>query len=131
MIRHLRSFVLCLIVIAACAATHGLRAQTQAVQVDPSTLYSGYTQPQYKDVTMQSLYVTMRDGVKIAIDVVLPKELPANAKLPTVIRFTRYHRSEEGAGANGYEKFFASYGYACVSVDARGTGASFGLWPIP
>lgn len=136
MIRKLCPFVLCLTVIAACAAPRAVSGQNPPAagttqQIDAATLYPGYTQPQYKDVTMQSLYVTMRDGVRIAIDVVLPKELPGGAKLPTVIQFTRYHRSDEGDGANGYEKFFASYGYACVSVDARGTGASFGLWPIP
>ncbi|MDQ3254600.1 MAG: hypothetical protein M3R15_11950, partial [Acidobacteriota bacterium] len=37
-----------------------------------SPRYKGYNEPQYKDVTTSSLYVTMRDGTKIAIDVMLP-----------------------------------------------------------
>ncbi|MBV9210040.1 MAG: CocE/NonD family hydrolase [Acidobacteria bacterium] len=125
--RQLLFLSLSLIFAFAC----GARAQTQTIQVDASQLYAGYSVPQYKDATQQSLYVTMRDGVKIAIDVVLPKDTAAGAKLPTIINFTRYHRSDEGNGIGGYEKFFTSYGYACVRVDARGTGASFGTWPIP
>jgi len=33
-------------------------------------------EPQFKAVTQRSLYLTMRDGVKIAVTVVLPKDCP-------------------------------------------------------
>ncbi|WP_207714181.1 hypothetical protein [Scytonema sp. UIC 10036] len=33
----------------------------------------------------QALYVTMRDGVKIAIDVWLPKDLPSGTRIPTIM----------------------------------------------
>ena len=33
--------------------------------------------PAYRGVTARSLYISMRDGVHIAIDVILPKDLPA------------------------------------------------------
>ncbi len=138
MIRQLLSLILCAMLVYAFGTSRpqNVLAQTAPAasaqtQVDPALLYPGYSVPQYKEATMQSLYVTMRDGVKIAIDVVLPKDMPANAKLPTVMQLTRYHRSDEGDVPNGYEKFFTSYGYACVSVDARGTGASFGVWSMP
>ena len=41
----------------------------------------------------QSLYLEMRDGVKIAIDVWLPVDLKPGQKLPTILRSTRYWRS--------------------------------------
>lgn len=133
--RRLLSFILlCAMLLLA----SGLQAFAQTTPANVSTpqtaalpTYAGYTEPQYKDASLQSLYVTMRDGVKIAIDVALPKDTPANTKLPTVMQLTRYHRSNEANGLDGIQKFFTSYGYAVVSVDARGTGASFGLWTMP
>ena len=137
--RRLLFFLLCTILGSAQGAPTSLRAfaqsappaagQTQQSAAPPS--YPGYSEPQYKDATIQSLYLPMRDGVRIAIDVALPKDLPADAKLPTVMQLTRYHRAKEGDGLNGLQKFFTSYGYAVVSVDARGTGASFGIWSMP
>lgn len=93
--------------------------------------YRGFTAPQYKETTVQSLYVQMRDGVKLAVDVILPKELPASARVPAIIEQTRYWRAPKGQGPNSHQRFFASHGYAVVSVDVRGTGASFGSWPTP
>ena len=43
----------------------------------------------------QSLYVTMRDGVKIAIDVWLPEGLREGEKIPTIMRATRYWRAAD------------------------------------
>jgi len=31
----------------------------------------------------------------------------------------------------GFEPFFTSHGYAIILLDVRGTGASFGTWPLP
>jgi predicted acyl esterase len=39
-----------------------------------------------------SEYVTMRDGVKIAIDVTLPADIGPGEKVPTILEQTRYHR---------------------------------------
>jgi uncharacterized protein len=90
--------------------------------------YPGYVQPKYPDLEQRSLYLTMRDGVKIAIDVVLPKPLAAEEKLPTIMHMTRYWRSNQ---SDKPAPFFPSHGYAQVFVDARGTGASFGIWRAP
>ncbi|HKP37971.1 MAG TPA: CocE/NonD family hydrolase [Pyrinomonadaceae bacterium] len=90
--------------------------------------YPGYVEPKYKEFDQRSLYLTMRDGVRIAIDVVLPKNLPAGEKIPTIMNMTRYWRSRQGDQPGGW---FPSHGYARVMVDARGTGASFGVWAAP
>ncbi len=42
--------------------------------------------PQYASVITQSRYLTMRDGVKIAVDVVLPADLPPNTQILAVRR---------------------------------------------
>ncbi len=80
----------------------------------------------------------MRDGVKLAIDVVLPRNLPFDVKIPTLILQTRYWRARElripfkwFQKPDKFLEFFTSYGYSIVLVDVRGTGASFGTWPHP
>jgi putative CocE/NonD family hydrolase len=93
--------------------------------------YKGYTAPQYSEAVVKSLYIRMRDGIRIAVDVVLPKDLQAGARIPAIVEQTRYWRAQKGKGPNSYQRFFASHGYAVVSVDVRGTGASFGSWPTP
>ena len=90
--------------------------------------YPGFVEPKYTDLEQRSLYLTMRDGVKIAIDLVMPKPLAVGDKLPTIMHMTRYWRSQPGSKP---APFFPSFGYAQVFVDARGTGASFGVWRAP
>ena len=87
-----------------------------------------------------SLYLTMRDGCRLAVDVYLPQQAkgPApDAKLPSVVILTPYYRrfalkgdapagTENSPNAAKYRDFFVPRGYALVVVDVRGTGASFG-----
>ena len=84
----------------------------------------------------ESLYVNMRDGVKIAIDVWLPANLEDTANIPALIHATRYWRARENvaAGFENNNRFAEAQrindaGYALVLVDARGSGASFGNRP--
>lgn len=90
--------------------------------------YKGYVEPQFKAVVQHSFYLTMRDGVKIAVQLVLPKDLPADKKIPAIMTMTRYWRARQDGQPNA---FLPSHGYATVFVDARGTGASFGVWKAP
>lgn len=88
-----------------------------------------------------SLYLTMSDGVRIAIDVVLPKTLAANVKIPALIKGTPYWRAPQltflggalvqlglvdSSGIEPDAPLLTARGYAVVVVDTRGTGASFG-----
>ena len=90
--------------------------------------YKGYVPPPYSELVQRSFYLTMRDGVKIAVQLVLPKHLPADIKIPAILNMTRYWRARQGDEPNA---FLPSHGYAAVLVDARGTGASFGVWKAP
>src|SRR5262245_2890216 len=91
--------------------------------------------PRYGDMIKRSFYLTMRDGVKIATDLILPKELPPGEKIPAILYQTRYWRTGDGQGPSQFEgrfqRLFSSHGYAVVFVDVRGTGASFGKWRYP
>jgi putative CocE/NonD family hydrolase len=83
----------------------------------------------------QSVYVTMPDGCRLAVDVILPNG-DATKRWPTVLILTPYvRRFELAPGATDvepspntyrYRDMFVPRGYALVVVDARGTGASFG-----
>jgi putative CocE/NonD family hydrolase len=102
-------------------------------------------EPLYNDITTRSIYVPMRDGVKIAIDIILPAGLSAEKKIPTLVSFTRYWRDVEIKAPFQWLRkrqtkrmkktdmryFFGMRGYALVVVDVRGTGASFGALRHP
>jgi uncharacterized protein len=91
----------------------------------------------------RSLHLTMRDGVKIAVDVHLPADR-SSERLPVILRQTRYFRgvalrppfAQLGIdwlldhAADTRARFLAA-GYAWVDVCARGSGASFGRRPCP
>jgi uncharacterized protein len=81
---------------------------------------------------LQSLYVPMKDGIKIAIDVWLPAAAKTG-KVPTAIRATRYCRANRSETSDPKDNSnfaeaeqWMNRGYAVVIVDARGSGASFG-----
>lgn len=97
-----------------------------------------------KGVKTTSQYLTMRDGVRIAVDLHLPREARRGEKIPTIIRSTRYLRSAEFRPPfdaffkkwfvdTTFEtkQYFLARGYAWMDMDARGSGASFGNRPCP
>jgi hypothetical protein len=97
----------------------------------------------YTSYRTQSFYLEMRDGVKIAIDLYLPKKLKGE-KVPAIIHQTRYRR--EIAIRKPFSWFISGRkirkldrmrnrivksGYAWLNIDVRGTGASYGEWKHP
>ncbi len=90
----------------------------------------------------QAIYLQMRDGVRIAVDVWLPASHARDQRLPVIMQMTRYWRARDvgplqrmavGLGLASADQqlpeivaAFNDAGYAFVKVDARGTGASFG-----
>jgi len=98
----------------------------------------------YKKYTRESYYLVMRDSVKIAIDVYVPKAKKGHhGKFPTILHQWRYWRDFElkwpynwlSKAPNGpLGKFFKTIiknGYVLVSVDSRGSGASTGSRAYP
>ncbi|MFL6229043.1 MAG: CocE/NonD family hydrolase [Pyrinomonadaceae bacterium] len=136
--------IFCVVIIFVVAGHRpALARQTQTAQpsqpsptpplpaVPPAARYKGYTDPAYTEIDSRSLYVTTKDGVRLAIDVYLPKGLPAGARVPSLMNQTRYWRAREGNAVGGLERLLVLHGYAVVMVDVRGTGASFGVWTMP
>jgi len=98
--------------------------------------------PAYGGMRYSSCYLTMRDGVRIAINLYLPAGLASGARLPAILNHTRYYRSMELRwplrtllGGRPFHhipsttrcrKRFVASGYAWADVDVRGSGASYG-----
>jgi hypothetical protein len=98
------------------------------------------TRRSFGGVRSWSQYVTMRDGVRLAVDVHLPKGLAADERTATILHMSRYYRSADIRGLwrpflgfgiysiteRDIREDFVKAGYSWVDVDVRGAGASFG-----
>lgn len=74
-----------------------------------------------------ALYITMHDGVRIAADIWFPKGSVEGARFPAVMETTRYWRAtRKGNRLSPNAQALVAAGYAYLSIDARGSGASFG-----
>ncbi len=140
-----------IVVITAAALLAGCAATVPPVATDPrppvadaaTVAPAPYARPaKFKGVVRESHYVTMRDGVRIAVDVLRPANAAGN-RLPAVLQQTRYWRTPDirfpfnlFASPLDYQGIFGRFktqlverGYVWVDVDARGSGASFGNRP--
>jgi hypothetical protein len=85
--------------------------------------------------TRRSFYVEMRDGVPIAVDLYLPREAVEGARIPAILRQTRYWRAPRfrpvwrplADRPQELAQRFLARGYAWLDVDVRGSGASGGV----
>lgn len=98
------------------------------------------SQPRYGVRSQKNVYITMRDGVKLCVDIYYPdapgnypallavapygKELQA---LPAPVRPYDFHHEAGGVEA-GNTQFWVSRGYVHVIADTRGSGSSEGSY---
>jgi uncharacterized protein len=116
--------------------------QSQGTSMPPlnqlSDLFAHPPEKRYKNVTSSSQYLTMRDGIRIAIDVMLPADIPTATRLPVIMIMARYWRSMEMRVPDQPGKPLIGprdpvvddlipRGFAVVVVDGRGSGASTGV----
>jgi putative CocE/NonD family hydrolase len=78
--------------------------------------------PQSEVIQQLGLVIPMRDGIRLAGDLYLPR---AGGRYGTILIRTPYNRK---AGALGTYQFFTSRGYAVVMEDVRGRYASQGVF---
>jgi predicted acyl esterase len=96
-----------------------------ADQGRPSPIYDGWA--------LSSVYVTMRDGVKLAVDVLRPTKngVVVDTRLPVVWMHSPYNRRPKGGKSEaevypGRAADLVKYGYVVAVADFRGLYASFG-----
>lgn len=92
----------------------------------------------YQGVSASALHLTMPDGTRIALDVMLPASRGAQERLPALLIMARYWRSMQlrlpdppnrawQGPREPVADFMLARGFAMVIVDSRGSGASFGV----
>lgn len=82
---------------------------------------------------LPTTFITMRDGVKLAVSVTLPTlptDLNHNGKYPAILIQTSYNLTTGNfvPALGGADPYMVKRGYATVVVDVRGTGNSTGKW---
>lgn len=122
-------------VLCLCLALSSCRAgSAQESRPDPLAdfgLYPGAPAPRFTGSSSSTHLVPLRDGVRLAVDVLLPAGPDEQERYPALVRVTRTWRTIRGAPPGPEERFFLRHGYAFVKADARGSGASFGSRPGP
>jgi putative CocE/NonD family hydrolase len=98
--------------------------------------YQGYAATRYTGWSRSSRYVTMSDGIRLAVGLYRPTFLTVvtDEALPvlwTHLRYQRVHHAPDGAVVDPVEgrpayQLLLRKGYVLAFVEARGTGASFG-----
>lgn len=75
----------------------------------------------------RSTYLTMSDGVQLAVDIWLPFPTKKQDRFPVILELTRYWREFEGAPDKERVLYFNQHGYGYACFDVRGSGASTGF----
>ena len=70
-------------------------------------------------------YLTVRDGIKLAIDVHLPS---GPGPYPTLVEYSGYGYANPAGPNNGISQIATLLGFAVVDVNMRGTGCSGGAF---
>jgi len=86
-----------------------------------------------RTVTTKDLAIPMDDGVVLRADLVQPALADGTVvtrPLPVIITITAYNKSVVASGGLGGPSgdYLVQRGYARLTVDARGTGSSEGVW---
>lgn len=76
---------------------------------------------------LDPLFITLSDGVRLAVRVWLPKDAAENP-VPAILEYLPYRRHDGTAERDAVtHPYFAGHGYASVRVDMRGSGDSEGV----
>ena len=82
--------------------------------------------PPTYDVSMQEAWIPMRDGVRLAADLHVPKGGKGKERFPVLLEYLPYRKTEERGDRYGLYAYFVRRGYIVARVDIRGTGNSEG-----
>ncbi len=131
--------------VALGAVNSGLSANAQAKgRVSKFGAYEGYATDTYDGWVRTAVYIPVRDGTRLAADIYRPTRAKAlhKGRLPAAFQFKRYQRAivqpdgslVDALGGQSMDSLdlktalrLIRHGYVIVSVDRRGSGASFGV----
>jgi putative CocE/NonD family hydrolase len=118
-------------VLAVLGMTFALVATSLSLGTSTATAASSAWAPrgeQYPEtVTEKDVEIPMSDGTTLRGDVVRPADAGGKAvdqRLPVLVTITAYNKSVSPGGSD----YLVKRGYVQLTVDARGTGSSEGVW---
>ncbi|MGB7294439.1 MAG: CocE/NonD family hydrolase [Candidatus Aminicenantales bacterium] len=99
------------------------RPSTPPEKVEPS--------PPVYDFKIETGWITVRDGTRLAVTFYKPIPKSANETFPVLFEFLPYRKDDGGyIGTYSLYAYFVRRGYILVRADIRGTGSSEGVFPI-
>ncbi len=88
------------------------------------------SQPVY-EFQMETAWLTMKDGAKLAATFYKPIPRSKNEKFPVVFEFLPYRKDDGGyIGTYSLCTYFVRRGFIMARADIRGTGSSEGVFPL-
>jgi len=81
--------------------------------------------PEY-GISMEEVWITMPDGVRLAADLHRPTGDVEDKKFPVLLEYLPYRKTEARSGSYSMYSYFVQRGYVVARVDIRGTGNSEG-----
>jgi uncharacterized protein len=121
--------------VLALAGTAGAQAPVPPNAAAPQASFGQYKPaPAFREQIVSSLYLPLRDGVRLAVTIARPAQdgKPAPGRFPVIWHHTLSATQEPGDGTGPRAAGFRSiprltdYGYVVVQVARRGNGQSFG-----
>lgn len=121
------------------SGTRDLLAQPSTTVPTPSTQWTDYDREEvYPNTVMTREYVTMEDGTQLATFITLPADengVAIDQEFPTILVISDYNTGLGnilppvlGTFMGAADPYMVKRGYASVTFDGRGTGASEGTW---
>ncbi|MDX2056394.1 MAG: CocE/NonD family hydrolase [Gemmatimonadales bacterium] len=132
----MRRYPALLVAVLMSAACGSAGAPATTAKTSTPGVYEGYSTAEYDGYVRTSQYLTMRDGTRLAADILRPSKAGVvhTDKLPVVWTHHRYNRAffrgdtlvDYAAGfGRGIDRLLY-HGYVIAAIDTRGGGASFG-----
>jgi uncharacterized protein len=77
-------------------------------------------------ISIEEVWISMPDGVRLAADLYRPHGAPADIKFPVLLEYLPYRKTEARSSRYAMYSYFVQRGYVVARVDIRGTGNSEG-----
>lgn len=81
---------------------------------------------QQADIEIREVYIPMADGTRLAADLYMRTEITPGEKLPVILEYLPYRKTDGRGGRYPVYSYFVNRGYVVARVDIRGTGNSEG-----
>ncbi|GAB2865902.1 CocE/NonD family hydrolase [Nocardioides pacificus] len=118
---------------AAVSAPTGTAAPSAPTATTPASGWTARGEDYSAVATQTDLKIPMSDGTVLRGDLTLPATADGTAaagRFPVVVTITAYNKTVLGSSdlGGGDPAYLVKRGYAQLTVDARGTGSSEGIW---